>query len=504
MKKAILLFLATLLLLSPAIAPNTAVSTTASASSEEGYYTSEGIWLSNTCVNACHQYGYRAELNNEGKKEVDYDCYSICIRKGLLTPSPSEKEAIDALKENQCIAAEDCEALDLVHAMCVGYWKCKEGQCAWICSEAEAPSSSGGSSGSSSTRMVCHVDESLMGEYDALIRKLQQLDPNSEDAARIQNTIVSLKEKMHLNQICKEVDVQTPTAIAVPISAPVFEKCGELTAWQEKLNHYEEIYKLGESRMKEKGFTSEEVLRIKQELREGVARLQKECQLQKEGKLDQISDVEKPVAAGKPSEISDYYRKRITAVTGSENEVGEQIRELKQLRGEIDQLIERLVKEQESFAFDEMEGLVEEIEVTPDSVTVDSNQIDATNKDISTKLNSMEVRIKQLENKISLQEGNQVVSIRSESIKIQEGKLKIGDKEITIAPSEAIDAANVVPTEVSVEESGGKAVYKVSAENTRRLLWIMPVTVTEQSVVDAENGEVIEVSAPWWGFLAFQ
>ncbi|MCD6367895.1 MAG: hypothetical protein J7L45_02295, partial [Candidatus Aenigmarchaeota archaeon] len=48
-----------------------------------------------------------------------------------------------------------------------------------------------------------------------------------------------------------------------------------------------------------------------------------------------------------------------------------------------------------------------------------------------------------------------------------------------------------------------KVVYEVKAKKKARLLGFLPVEMTVEADVDAENGEVIQVKKPWWAFLVF-
>ncbi len=522
MKRLFGIFLGILLLVSPVVAPNTEGTTTTTTS---GWYTTEGIWLSSDCVNLCHQYNYQATLTNEGKKDVDWNCYNVCIREGKLLPTQEEEELINAMMEDaptlSTITISQEAPVPTLISSATGLIKTttlttsSSGGTGPVVSviQVETTSSSGGSGGAAAPTQltkICHIDENLMRDYDYLLRQLKEADAvgDTESANQIEEKIRALKQEIERSRTCEEVpmEVRTETAtaeVARPIATSVIDKCRDANDWREKLSFYERLYSLNDEQLRDKGFSREEVLKIKLELREGVARLDKECKLQQSGEAGLITAVEKPVVASRPVEITDYYKKKIDAVVQSGQPVQEQIQSLKRLRGEIDELIERLVKEKEEIAFDEMEGLVEEIEMTPTSLIVDDNNIEVTNKEISTRIGNMELRIRQLEDTVAIEQGGRIVKVNADSVTIREGNLNIGGKAISIAPSEAIAAAKLVPKEVVVDTVGEKAVYRISAENQKRLFWVIPVVVSEEAVVDAESGSVISINAPWWSALAF-
>ena len=50
-------------------------------------------------------------------------------------------------------------------------------------------------------------------------------------------------------------------------------------------------------------------------------------------------------------------------------------------------------------------------------------------------------------------------------------------------------------------EENNRAVYKIRVEEKRKLIGLIPVTVSKNMTVDAVDAEVLEEEKPWWAFL---
>jgi hypothetical protein len=56
---------------------------------------------------------------------------------------------------------------------------------------------------------------------------------------------------------------------------------------------------------------------------------------------------------------------------------------------------------------------------------------------------------------------------------------------------------------MELKEENATAVYKIKADENRKLLGLIPIKVNKTITVDAANTEVeiIEENSPWWAFL---
>ena len=70
-------------------------------------------------------------------------------------------------------------------------------------------------------------------------------------------------------------------------------------------------------------------------------------------------------------------------------------------------------------------------------------------------------------------------------------------------PSAAIERIRVEPKEIELKEENDRAVYKIRAAESRKLLGFIPMKLERALTVDAASteAEVIEEKRPWWAFL---
>ena len=86
--------------------------------------------------------------------------------------------------------------------------------------------------------------------------------------------------------------------------------------------------------------------------------------------------------------------------------------------------------------------------------------------------------------------------------------LKVNNRPLRVLPDDVIEKLqntlrNVETESVELTEEDNKPVYRVKARVKGRLLFILPVEVPVEAVIDAESGAELKVSRPWWSFLVF-
>ena len=92
---------------------------------------------------------------------------------------------------------------------------------------------------------------------------------------------------------------------------------------------------------------------------------------------------------------------------------------------------------------------------------------------------------------------------------IQKSKLFMetssGQQQIKIMPAAAVSSASGSgkTQKVILTEDNAKPVYYVTKMNTAKILFLFPVLVTTESHINAQTGQTISVSKPWWNFLAW-
>jgi len=128
--------------------------------------------------------------------------------------------------------------------------------------------------------------------------------------------------------------------------------------------------------------------------------------------------------------------------------------------------------------------------------------------EISTETGVNVISIKKVSaNTISIKT-EKASAVTSEKLIVKESKLyietSIGDKQINVLPEEASSKATEITTVNAIElKEEAKPIYSVKGTKEARILAIFPVTLEIETKVDAETGDVLSVSKPWWSFLAW-
>ncbi|MFC1912293.1 hypothetical protein ACFLXG_03975, partial [Chloroflexota bacterium] len=328
------------------------------------------------------------------------------------------------------------------------------------------------------TPEVFVVNDALMEELDRLLRALEEAEYQNDQRLMeaLREKIRVIKEEISrasekpkvligepkvIKQPGSTEEVSKPEVVviakpeAVPKDGTVTEvtsnridPCTEARALEEKLRYYEALYALSDEELKDKGYSrGREELRITiANLEQSIKRFRAECET---GVSDSggagggtISPTEtgpaevvtpRPIAVASGGEITDYYRLRIAEIAIEEVEIEKHITSLKELRNEIDKLIEELIKSRAEITAREVSGLVERIEVRPGEVKMDNVVVKTVDKSIVARVDDKELSINPTEAQVILRDGN--LEIKALELSIENEVLRVGTSEVKLRPS---------------------------------------------------------------------
>jgi len=390
---------------------------------------------------------------------------------------------------------------------------------------------------------VFSVNDKLMEELDRLVRALEEAaDKDNQELTRaLQEKIRVIKEEISRANEKPMVEIGEPRIIKQPGSPdlapevvikepPVaprestvtettssrIDPCAEAKALEEKKRYYEALYALSDEELKAKGYSrGREELRITIEnLEKSIKRFREECEAGVSGSAGggggAISPTEtvpveavtsRPIAVESGGEIADYYRHRIAEIAVEEVAIEKQIASLKELRNEIDKLIEELVKSRAEISAEEVSGLVERIEVRPGEVKMDKVVVKTVDKSVVARIDNKELIIRPTEAQVILHDEN--LEVRAPELSIENEVLRVGTSEVKLRPGTIMEETKIQPVDMELKEENAAAVYKIKTEESRKLLGLIPMKVKKTLTVDAANTEVeiIEEESPWWAFL---
>ncbi len=294
-------------------------------------------------------------------------------------------------------------------------------------------------------------------------------------------------------------------------------KCAQLEDLIVKKKHYEYLYNLSEEELKRTGYNKgrEQIKKILEKLEERIRKCE-EITARSGGRKGQGVNVSqerypvvkpsnvsitKPIVAESGREITDYYTSKITTIMKKETNVEQQVKELKELRNEVDKLIEELIKSKDEINTEEVDELVSKVKIKPGKIKADNAIVNSTNKTIITKVNKKNLTIKPTKLHVTIQEGK--YEIKAPEIKVQNKTLVVGNSTVKLTASDIVEKTKLEPKDIELKEENAKAVYKIKADENRKLFGFIPVKVEKDMTVDAGDREVkvLKEKRPWWSFL---
>ena len=149
----------------------------------------------------------------------------------------------------------------------------------------------------------------------------------------------------------------------------------------------------------------------------------------------------------------------------------------------------------------------------PPTCLLEPSEISETGKAEETEVFSAEIStrpvfVEKSEGQLFIK-SEMAVARTNEKLVFEENKIFVitgtGNKPINILPEEASSKATeiTIVKEIELNEELTKLVYSVKGTKEAKLFFLFPINLTIKVQVDAETGDVILVSKPWWSFLAW-
>jgi len=203
------------------------------------------------------------------------------------------------------------------------------------------------------------------------------------------------------------------------------------------------------------------------------------------------------------SDVVNYYKQQVTEIMTEETDTDAQIGQLKNLRNEIDKLITELISKNKQLNAGDVSDVVDEIRVKARMIQAGNSTIATTEAKISTQINKHNVEVNPSSAGVKIKEGN--ITLDSVELTIKNNKISINGTEVKILPSAVASSARIQNMKsLNLTTLNGAPVYGIIGDENRKLLWILPVTIEKNSIVDAVTGEIIKEEGPWWKFLTFE
>lgn len=369
--------------------------------------------------------------------------------------------------------------------------------------------------------VICYIPDNLTKDYKRLILDLEKAEETGDDevAELIIKKITALKleieeaRKKCLANAPQPVTIQRPTKAPRPLAPVAIDRCQEVAQWENKIAYYQKLAGLNDSELKEQtGFSRAEIEKILADLPNGLVKVKAQCQTQtntasaKPAAVSQISIAEpvKPVAVGSGQEIDEYYKAKIERITTEENaEV--QIQKLKSLKGEIDELIAKLIKGRKEIEASELGNAVAEIKVSRGEIKADDVSVKTTDKKIFVNVGESSVSVAPTSRRVEIIEikdsDDTELKVTASEVSIKDNALLVGNSEVKLAASKVAENLGVEPQSAELKEENSRAVYKLKVAEPRKLFGFIPIRITKTMTADAESSDLLGEKLPWYSFL---
>ncbi len=455
------------------------------------------------CVNAPMTSDNLEKCKSEGmlvRKKMENGCVVgfECVKPSVIASSVSvatSEQVRSAICQNQNYDAikKKCSDNNMQLVKKVSESGCIELACAETATKAVAAES-------------C-VDENLNSELNSLFMKLNDAEQNGDNVSipRIKERIENVSRKMNaINERCqvlKPVEAAaTSSSGGAGVSAAVkkIEACNDIEAFKKKISYLEDLLKSTDI-LSQSGITAEDATAKLSELRTMLEERMRNCNNLTKTNLGVLVSQAVKNKEGGASDIVAYYKMRLSDAISNSSDPAAQISGLKQLRNEIDRMISELINKNQRISSEDMSPIVSEMTVRPNEIVADSVSVEGTNKTIDVNVNGSDAEVQTTTAGVSLNSGNDTATARE--LKLENNTVRVGNSTIRILPSRVVEIIKISPKAMEIVEENNMVIYKVKADEDRKLLGIFAVKMEKQIDVDGSQGNIVSETLPWWVFL---
>ncbi|OGM89640.1 hypothetical protein A3J77_01605 [Candidatus Wolfebacteria bacterium RBG_13_41_7] len=358
-----------------------------------------------------------------------------------------------------------------------------------------------------------------MKQYDTLISELQDVQKRNdlERGNLITQKIIELKKEISASKtncgVGSATSVNNPQLLITPevkketISSGIIQmnKCEEANRWEEKIAYYVKISDLADPDLKNQtNLSREEIRNTLARLAEGLKIIREQCNNIRAvatgtaASAQAVSEPIRPVGVQSAEEIRIYYKTKIENITET-GDASEQIQKFKELKDDKDRLIGELIRNKKEIQAGELGEIVEEIKINKNEIIADGVSVKMTGNRILLNIGSSPISVVSAGNKVIIKDKNLEVS--ADDVSISDNSLKIGGMEIKLAASEVAKKLNVAPEAVELTTENSQPVYKMKIAEQRKLFGLIRINAQNTQTADANNGNLLSESKPWYYFL---
>ena len=233
---------------------------------------------------------------------------------------------------------------------------------------------------------------------------------------------------------------------------------------------------------------------------------------------EQIADIESKIKSytqlcnapsissdAKPSDIVSYYKGKMINVMASSETSDNKIASLKDLRQEIDNTIANLIGQRKNIKFDDVKGMVDSVTVGANSISIGESKTDGTDVSIESYIGDSSVSVAPTTSGAEINQDG--IKVDSVSVAVDKDGINVDGANVSVSPKELMQRHKLLSnmarvTALKLSKENNKAMYTANVDAKKNILGFIPATTNEEIKVDAENGNIISESKPWWSAIS--
>ncbi len=365
---------------------------------------------------------------------------------------------------------------------------------------------------------ACYIGDDLMKQYDSLISDLQDAQ-NANDSAKadlitqkiieLKQTISASKTNCGVGSATSVIKPQSSTAPQVKqgmISSGAIQmgKCEEVSRWEDKIAYYTKLSNLTDTDLQNQtNLSRDEIKNILASLADGLQNVKQQCSVQSSATstseaAQTAGEPIKPVGVQSVQEIQDYYKAKIENITATQN-VADQVRQLKDLKNSKDQLVGDLIKNRKEVRASDINAVAGKIDVNGNEMKIDNTAVGARGAKIIVNIGNSSVSVEAAGNNVLIKDKN--FDVTADEVSISSSSLEIGGVKIDLAASQVAEKLNIKPSSAELTTENSQPVYKLKIAEPRKLFGFIKMDVQNTQTADANNGNLLSESRPWYYFL---
>ncbi|PIT84338.1 hypothetical protein COU37_03645 [Candidatus Micrarchaeota archaeon CG10_big_fil_rev_8_21_14_0_10_45_29] len=185
------------------------------------------------------------------------------------------------------------------------------------------------------------------------------------------------------------------------------------------------------------------------------------------------------------------------------NEMAVQNREEKNEREMQKEQFRQYITNSSNFEYAQMREKAQIIKITAQAIGANDDVVEASGKEIRAQLEGKQIKIRQEGQAVRIIDEDGTYADAPEAT-LEEGTLSVEGQEVKIMPAQAREKIKGRVQSMQMVQREGTVAYEAKVRVQAKIFGIFGTEYDKESFVDAQSGEILQESRPWWAFIAFE